>query len=165
MRSALRTASVGILLIGGMLTVTPPGARAQMAGPSGSLGGYGAGTITSYYSGGGGGYVPYGGGMGGFIPYSGGAGGLGVVPRVSRQMDETAIGGSSMMMYGLSSGPRMGARSSPPPVARFGYRGAMASRGSMGSMSSRGGSRPMSSGMGYPFRQPPSLTGSSMSMP
>ncbi|MBX6316532.1 MAG: hypothetical protein IRY99_27005, partial [Isosphaeraceae bacterium] len=116
-----------------------PSARAQMGGMSGavpSLGGYGAATITQYYSSGMGSYMPYNGNASGFVPYRGGsAGGLGVQP-IPRRLPQTAIGGVMMpqipiggaSLYGSTMarprggmGTRTGARLRT--FAPFGYEG------------------------------------------
>jgi hypothetical protein len=146
-----------------------------MPGTGRSLGGYGAATISSYYGGTAGGYMPYNGGGSGYLPYRGGsAGGMGVQP-IPRRLPESTIGGVMMPTtpiggaslsggMGANARPGMGtmARSGPRSFTPFGYETGMST------MSGASATRraPSGPGFGYPFRMPPSLTGtSSMSMP
>ena len=182
MRSTMRMILMAIGLLGAAAANHPSPLRGQMAMPGAgrSLGGYGAATISSYYVGSGGGYLPYTGGGSGFVPYRGGPGaGMGVVP-IPRQVPTTPIGG--MMMGGtpiggaslsgamgsdLRGGMGMGGRSRPPALVPFGYEGGL---GGMSGMSATppSGMRRVPSGLGFgsPFRMPPNLSGDpSMSMP
>jgi hypothetical protein len=168
----MRVILSALFALGGILTIGPPSATAQMAGMAGagrSLGGYGAASIASYYGGTGGGYLPYAGGGGGFVPYRGGPGGGMGLPPVARATPSTSIGGAMMSatpiggasLSGMGMPARMGRRTLIP----FGYEGGLG----MGGMPSArpGGMREASGpGFGYPFRMPPSLPGtSSMGMP
>lgn len=162
MTAVKRLFSVSLLLVGGGLGVFSPQARGQTTGPIGTLGGYGGSTIGSYYTNRGAtSYLPYGGMMGGYVQSSGS--GIGVVPQAPRRIMETPVGGASMMMYGFRDA-RMGSRASRS-YTPFGYQGAWGARGVMQSMAGRRDMRSMPQGITYPFREPPSLTGSSMSMP
>jgi hypothetical protein len=135
---------------------------AQMAarGGSRSLGGYGASTISSYYSSAGGGtYIPYLGGQGGFIPYRG------LEPRPAatrpRPLPGTPIGGASAMTRpGHMS--RQETRLYSPFLHPVGLNpgGGMLPMPDPTSLRSRQGIPRL----GYPFWQPPSLSGSGGSM-
>ena len=182
MRSATRAAltAIGVLLVAPAIGLTPVQGQMAMPGAGRSLGGYGASTISSYYVGSGGGYLPYTGCGSGFVPYRGGPGaGMGVVP-IPRQVPTTPIGG--MMMGGtpiggaslsgamgsdLRGGMGMGGRSRPPALVPFGYEGGLGGMSGMSATPPSGMRRaPSGPGFGYPFRMPPSLTGGpSMSMP
>jgi hypothetical protein len=183
MRSAMRAILMAIGVLGAAPAIGPSPVQGQMAmsGAGRSLGGYGASTISSYYGGSGGGYLPYTGGGSGFVPYRGGpGGGMGVVP-IPRQVPTTPIGGvmmggtpiggaslSGAMGMDSRGGMGMGSRSRPRALVPFGYEGGLG--GGMSGMSATppGGMRrvPSGPGFGYPFRMPPSLTGGSlMTMP
>jgi hypothetical protein len=172
----------GGLVVLGLLAFTAGPARAQMAMSGGgrSLGGYGASTVGSYYSGGGGGYIPYMGNGSGFVPYrSGQGGGMGVQP-VRRQLPQTSIGGQLMAetpiggasLSSMGGSPRGGMAVGSRPARGlgipFGYEGGIGMGGTgMTSPGQRGGMRPRPGpGFGYPFRVSAPLPGtSSMSMP
>ncbi len=163
MNAVKRPSLASVLLFGGCLASFSSPARGQATGPIGTLGGYGGSTIGSYYTNRGtGSYLPYGGMMGGYVPNSGS--GLGVVPQAPRRIAETPVGGASMMMYGFREA-RMGPRAAPRPLTPFGYQGALGMRGVMRPMAGRRDMRSMPQGITYPFREPPGLTGPSMSMP
>ncbi len=181
----------GLLVLGGMAAIGPSPAGAQMAMSSGgrSLGGYGAGTISSYY-GNGGGYMPTGGRGGGVLPLGGGPGVMGTPP-APRMIPQTAIGGASMVAAtpiggisatgGMSMGARrgsgmgtgMGARSRPgrrayAPLLPGGGMGTGLMTGTSGMGIGRGRA-PAGPGFGYPFRSPLEFGGggggSGMGMP
>ena len=172
----------GGLVLLGLLALSAAPARAQMSMSGGGrpLGGYGSSTIGSYYSGGGGGYIPYMGNGGGFMPYRSGQGGGMGVQAIRRQlpqtpiggqiMAETSIGGASLSAMAGSSriGIPMGSRSPRGLGIPFGYEGGIGT-GAMGMASAggRGSMRPgPGPGFGYPFRMPAPLPGSSsMAMP
>ena len=182
MRSGTRAYATGILTFACLSAIVPTPARAQMtmSGGGRSLGGYGAATITSYYSNGNG-YVPSG-GRGGVLPLRGGAGVMGT-PRATRPIPPTAIGGASMVAStpiggissgggmgmgsrdgpGIGSGPRSGRRAYAPLLPGGGA--GMAPMG--GSTGSIGGRSPAGPGFGSPFRVPPDFGGgtSAMAMP
>jgi hypothetical protein len=151
-----------------------------MAGPGRSLGGYGASTIGSYYSGGGGGYIPYNGQASGFVPYRGnGVGGGMSSPPIARRPPQTPIGGVMMaetpiggasLSGGMGRGGAMGTRPEGRALIPIGYEGGIGMGGRMtGTPMTRqeGMRRPTGPGLGYPFRMPPGLAGggSSMAMP
>src|SRR3954451_10967460 len=95
MRSAMKAIRASVICLGLASAIGILPARAQMAMPGGgrSLGGYGASTISSYYGGGAGGYIPYNGSASGFVPYGGGSGGrLGIQP-IPRRLPQSSIGG------------------------------------------------------------------------
>ncbi len=163
---------IGVSAIGLFLSCPCP-VHAQMSSSSGSLGGYGASTIGSYYTNSGaGGYLPYGGSMrGGYLPASS--------PNQRTTLwrnPSTPIGGrSSVMSAGTSRGGGMTRGGSMP--SGFPELGSTSGMG-MGSlsrtrsMSSSGMTRPSTSmsvmppGLSMPFRVPsgPASSGS-MSMP
>ncbi len=183
MRAMFKIHWAALLAVAGIVAAGTPSARAQMAMPGAggrSLGGYGASSIASYYSGGSTAYLPYSGNAHGFVPYRGGSGGgLGVQPIARRlpqasiggtMMAETPIGGGSLsggMGGGARGGMGMGAGSGRGILLPFGYEGGLGMRG-MAPMSGGISTRRMSAGpgFGYPFRVPMSLgSSSSMSMP
>ncbi len=170
----------GGLVVVGLLAFTASPARAQMSMSGGgrSLGGYGASTIGSYYSsGGGGGYIPYMGNGSGFVPYRSVQGGGMGMPPIRRQlpqssiggqlMAETPIGGASLSAMG---GGRLGGTEMGPRLPRglglpFGYEGGIGMGMTPVGGRGRTGSGP-GPGFGYPFRVPAPLSGSSsMGMP
>jgi hypothetical protein len=185
MPSVTRAIRAVALMLVWASTVGAPSARAQMAmaGGSRSLGGYGASTISSYYSAGGTSYLPYAGNSRGFIPYSGGAGGgMGAMasPRwipatpIGGAMapGQTAIGGASVpggMGTATRGGMGMGTGSGPRTYTLYGSMGGAGMGGDMSATGRPGGRRrsPTGPGLGNPFRMPPSLPGSggSMSVP
>src|SRR4051812_48668616 len=97
-RRATRMTIRGGLVVLGLFALGAVPARAQMSMSGGgrSLGGYGASAIGSYYSGGGGGSLPYMGNGSGFVPYRGvQAAGTAAQP-TRRQLPQTSIGGRAM---------------------------------------------------------------------
>ncbi len=179
MSETRRTIPVGLILMGGILAIGTPSARAQMGmgGAGRSLGGYGGATIGQYYSSGTTSYMPYDGGAGGWVPYQGGpAGGFGI-GLVSRRLPQTPIGGISMPMtpIGGASRPggmataargRMGADAGGRVFQPFGYEGGIGMESRMiGTPMTRQGRRsPLGPGFRYPFAIPPSLSGPSAGM-
>lgn len=142
------------------LALAPASSRGQMGGMGRSLGGYGGGTIESYYRSRAGALIPYGGGFGGYIPYRS------LEPRgwadgamAARRVETTPIGGASRSMgLGAIDEGAMARGYAPFEV------------GGMGTSFSLGGplirpSRMPSAGMrrlpafGSPFRQPPRIGG------
>lgn len=170
---------VGFLFFGAVGT---PSVQAQMGIPGAgrSLGGYGAATISQYYSSGMGTYMPYNGNASGFVPYRGGyAGGLGVQP-IPRRLPQTPIGGISMPMTpiggaslpgGMGAGTRggMGAGAGRRWFASFGYEAGIGMGGGMigTPMTKQGGMRrsPSGPGFGYPFQMPPDVLSAPTGMP
>lgn len=107
-----------------------------------SLGGYGAATISRYYSDGMSAYIPYGGSN--YIPYRGGdAGGLGSQP-IPRRLPQTPVGGISMPMTpiggaSLTGGAGLGAHPGGSFLP-FGYEGGIGlGRGLIGTPMTRQG--------------------------
>lgn len=162
--------------MGVILGLCRAGSGQAMPGGGRSLGGYGASTISSYYGGGNGGYLPYNGRASGFVPYSGGyGGGLGVQP-IPRRLPETPIGGAMMAETpiggaSLSGGVGMGTTRGSRAIVPFGYEGRIGMGGGLiGTPMTRQRAMrrsPSGLGFGYPFRMPPGLTGvtSPMAMP
>jgi hypothetical protein len=161
------------------LSAVPARAQMSMSGGRRPLGGYGASSIGSYYSSGGGGYLPYTGNGSGFVSYQSGQGGrMGVQP-IRRQlpqtpiggqmMAETPIGGASFSAVGSRGGMGLDSRSPRGLGIPFGYDGGVGTRGmGMTSLGQRGttGRPGPGPGFGYPFWTPAPLPGSSsMSMP
>ncbi|MGC8638797.1 MAG: hypothetical protein ACP5XB_02830 [Isosphaeraceae bacterium] len=153
--------------------------RAQMVTPGAgrSLGGYGAVTISRYYSNDMSSYIPYSGSN--YITYRGGyAGGLGAPP-ISRRLPQTPLGGFSMpttsiggtsLTGGLTSGAGgMGAAAGRGGYLPFGYEGGIGIGGGMiGTPMTRQagmGRKPAGPGFGSPFRMPPDLPGAAAGMP
>ena len=131
-------------------------ARAQMgiSGASRPLGGYGAATIASSYTSG-----------GGSVPYMANGGGVGLVPapRASASMGSaTPIGGSSA----LGTMGQVGMRSLSPGRRVYGPLLPAGGMGSTGRAPGMSRTDRIGLGFGSPFRQPPSLGGpSAMGMP
>jgi hypothetical protein len=167
-----------IVAIAWSVMALPVPSRGQMgmSGTGRSLGGYGAATIDSYYSRGGGAYLPYNGRAGGFVPYQGN--GFSATPPPSRRLSQTPIGGvmmSTTPIGGASlsgSGGRGGAmgprsRSVDRTLVPFGYEGGIGMGGGLvgTSMTRRNAARRSTGpGFGSPFRMPLSLPGGSSSM-
>ena len=156
MRASTRGVLACIFLIGGVLGIGTPPARAQGSGPAGSLGGYG-GSMTDVGSGMGmsGPVIPYAGKFGGFMPYRmGGSGSLSFQSRGAPAM------GSPRTSFGLSpmsGGMGQGMGTLPRFFPSSGMSGATGLGGGMNSMSGPRGMGVMPPNFGYPFRQPPSL--------
>jgi hypothetical protein len=185
MRATIRAILLGGIALGITLVVDTPSARAQMGMPGAGrpLGGYGAGTISSYYGGTSTTYVPYNGGASGFIPYNRGFGDQMSTRPALRRIPETPIGGvmtaetpigGASLAGAMGAAPRggmgTGSQTRPRTYMPFGFGGGMGmGAGTVSMPTSRAGGmqRPASGpGFGYPFRMPPSLSGAgSMSMP
>jgi hypothetical protein len=150
------------------------GSNVWAQGPGSWARGMGPDTMPSYNfsgagmtSGGGSTYLPFGGTMSGFVPYSPGpGGGLGVQAPVANTAMQTPPGGMAMPGARPNLGG-LGGRITPPgPIGSMGSpRGG--TMGNLGTMIQRA---PAGGGMGgmtrppvggYPFRQPPALTGPS----
>jgi len=147
------------------------GSTARAQGPGSWARGMGPGTMPSYNFSRAGmtssessTYLPFGGTMSGFVPYNPGpGGGLGVQTPMANTPMQTPPGG--MKMPGAR--PNLGGRITPlRPIGSMGSPrgGAMGNLGTMIQRAPAGGSM---GGMtrppvgGYPFRQPPALTGPS----
>ena len=146
-----------------------PSAQAQGLAPGGSLGGYGAASSVGNPAMGGGGamVIPYGGMTEGFMPGRiGGSSSLSFRSRSTAAMSpsrtsfslspmsggmSSTAGGSRSVTGGMGRG--LGARSSMTGFSGAG--GGMGLGGSSFRLGSGGGVMP--TGIGYPFRQPPSL--------
>jgi hypothetical protein len=185
MPATIRAFLMGGITLGITLVSDTSSARAQMgmSGAGRSLGGYGAGTITSYYGGTSTTYVPYNGDASGFIPYNRGFGDEMSTRPALRRIPETPIGGvmtaetpigGASLTGGMGAAPRggmgMGSQSRPRTYMPFGVGGGMGMGAGMVSIPTSRASGmlrgPSGPGFGYPFRMPPSLTGAgSMSMP
>ena len=180
MRSSYAWCVVGhFLLLAGVVGTPATQAQMGMSGSGRSLGGYGAATITQYYTNGMGTYMPYNGNASGFVPYRGGySGGLGAPP-ISRRLPQTPLGGFSMpttsiggtsLTGGLTSGAGgMGAAAGRGGYLPFGYEGGIGMGGGMiGTPMTRQvgmGRKPSGPGFGSPFRMPPDLPGAAAGMP
>lgn len=166
------------LLVLATIAARPAHAQMGMSG-SRSLGGYGAATITQYYSNNMSSYMPYNGNASGFVPYRGGyAGGFGTQP-LARRLPETSIGGALMPMTaiggssltgGVGGMGGMGGAPARGALLPFGYEGGIGlGMSAVGTpMTKQGGMaarKPSGPGFGNPFRMPPDLAGASGAMP
>lgn len=134
----------------------PGDARAQAAGMGRSLGGYGEAAISRYYRSGQGPLIPYGGGQGGFVPYRGlEAREPAVAAMIPRRLEPTPIGGAGTMGTPIGGASLMRGAFSYRPLTSRGLPGI----GSGGRSGMVGGGRRTGPGFGYPFRQPPRLSG------
>jgi hypothetical protein len=158
----------GVVLSGVALAIIHPPACAQGYGGSGTLGGYGAAVSGSSL-----GMsdrtplvIPYGGQFGGFMPSR--MGGGSTLSFRSRPDAAMGSGRTTFSLSPLSGGMssmnagadryRPGARA----TSRFGSRGATG-LGGMRRMPGPGSTSVMPPSIGYPFRQPPSVTSPSSS--
>lgn len=140
-------------------------ADAQFSAGSGSLGGYGSASgVAGLGMGGGPMVIPYGGMTEGFMPgRMGGGSSLSYRPRPTSTMGSTRAssifssfpGGMSTMARGTGTRSSMSNSVSSPGVGLGG--------GIFRSRPGGGGMGVMPPSIGYPFRQPPSLLGSSSS--
>jgi hypothetical protein len=157
-----------VVLSGVVLAILPPAVCAQGYDGPGALGGYGAAASGSSL-----GMsdrsplvIPYGGQFSGFMP-----GRMGGGSTLSFRSRPDAVMGSGRTTFSLS--PLSGGMSSmngganryrpgAPATSRFGSRGATG-LGGMRRMQGPGSTSVMPPSIGYPFRQPPSVTSPSSS--
>ncbi|RUL83567.1 hypothetical protein [Tautonia sociabilis] len=155
-RAKRRIAASALALIAAGLAQRPAEARAQAAGMGRSLGGYGEATIERYYRSGQGPLIPYGGGQGGFIPYRGlEAREPAAAAMIPRRIEQTPIGGAGAMGTPIGGASLMRGTFTYRPLTSRGLTG----MGPAVGPGMTGGGRRMGLGFGYPFRQPPSLSG------
>ena len=169
MRVDSRVSLLGALIIVGNMGFGASTAQAQGTGSSGSLGGYGAimsGASTSM----GNANIPYAGAFSGFMPFRMGGGG-----NLSFQTRGNSAMGSNRTSFSLMSTMSGGKGAGFGSDSGFGSNSGSLSAGSgmgigMGMSVGQGIGRSRSPGVmppsfGYPFRQPPSLLGSSSGAP